>query len=229
MKYLKSVLSLIIVAIIPIGLMIWYRIHESSGFASRELILYPIVFGGSGIIIIYLLKQYFQKQKISDFNSGQGTYKSDFAWGLGLTFIYFVLFYIFRLTLANILPFTPNNELLGLMLDMRQNPILVLLWFGPVLWIGIALYEELVRVFVLTNLWSYSNDKFYEFISIVICALLLGFAHWSQGPYGMVTIALKSIVSGFYFYRKRRLMPLIYAHVLYDGLQVGILLLTYPG
>jgi hypothetical protein len=55
-------------------------------------------------------------------------------------------------------------ELLGLMLDMRESPWLVLIWFGPVLWIGIALFEELT--------------------------------HWSQGPYGIVTIAIKSLVAG---------------------------------
>ena len=64
---------------------------------------------------------------------------------------------------------------------------------------------------------------------IIFSALIIGLAHWSQGPYGIVTIAIKSVVSGVFFYYKRRLMPLVYAHVLYDGLQVGLLLLTYPG
>ena len=114
------------------------------------------------------------------------------------------------------------------MLDMRENPILLLVWFGPVLWIGIALYEELIRVFMLTSFWKWSEGMIWTITAIIISAILIGLAHWSQGSYGMVTIGIKSLVSGFFFLRKKRLMPLVYAHVLYDGIQVSALLLTYP-
>lgn len=63
---------------------------------------------------------------------------------------------------------------------------------------------------------------------ILFSAVLIGLAHFSQGSYGIVAIAIKGIFSGAFFYNKRRLMPLIYSHVLYDGLQVTMLLLTYP-
>jgi membrane protease YdiL (CAAX protease family) len=105
---------------------------------------------------------------------------------------------------------------------------MLLVWFGPVLWIGIALFEELVRVFLLTGLWSFANHFAWTAVAIIIAAVLVGLVHWSQGPYGIVTIAIKSIVTGMFYYRRRRLLPLVFAHVLYDGLQVGLLLLTYP-
>jgi membrane protease YdiL (CAAX protease family) len=119
-------------------------------------------------------------------------------------------------------------ELLGLMLDMREHPWMMLVWFGPVLWIGIALYEELVRAFLLTGLWSFSKNLAWAVAAIVIAAALVGLTHWSQGPYGIVTIALKSFVTGVFYFSRRRLLPLVLSHVLYDGLQVGMLLLTYP-
>ena len=119
-------------------------------------------------------------------------------------------------------------ELLGLMLDMRKSPLLLILWFGPVLWIGIALYEELIRIFILTSLWKFSQNVVWTIAVIIFVSTIIGLVHWSQGSYGMVTITTKSLVGCFYFYQKRRLLPLIYAHVLYDGLQVGMLLLTYP-
>ena len=118
--------------------------------------------------------------------------------------------------------------MLDLMIDLREDPILLAIWFGPVLWIGIALYEELIRVFVLTSLWKFSNRKTWVYVSILITSLLIGFAHLSQGSYGIVTIAIKSMVACFFFYRYNRFLPLVIAHVLYDGLQVGLLLLTYP-
>lgn len=225
---LRSVIALAIIVFIPFGFMIWIRTHQSTGFASVELILYPLLFGGGSIVILYILKKYFLKEDLSDFNSKPGTWYNDLGWGVLLTIIYFVLFYLERMFLTDLLQFNPNLELLGLMLDMRDNPLLLILWFGPVLWIGIALYEELIRVFILTTLWKWSDHVAWIITVIFFASLIIGLAHWNQGSYGVVTITIKSLVACVFFYQKRRLMPLVYAHVLYDGLQVGMLLLTYP-
>nr|NIM01606.1 CPBP family intramembrane metalloprotease [Acidobacteriota bacterium]NIM63267.1 CPBP family intramembrane metalloprotease [Acidobacteriota bacterium]NIO60060.1 CPBP family intramembrane metalloprotease [Acidobacteriota bacterium]NIQ31131.1 CPBP family intramembrane metalloprotease [Acidobacteriota bacterium]NIQ86240.1 CPBP family intramembrane metalloprotease [Acidobacteriota bacterium] len=61
-----------------------------------------------------------------------------------------------------------------------------------------------------------------------VSAVLIGLVHWSQGPYGIVTVAIKSAVAGALYHKLRRLLPLIVAHVLYDGVQVAALLITYP-
>ena len=228
MSKLKSIIALSIMVFIPFGLMIWIRNHQSSGFASIELIVYPLLFGGLSIVILFLIKKYFLKEKLTDFNSGKGKWTTDIGWGLLLTTIYFILFYVERMTLSNVLQFNSNMELLGLMLDMRKSPILLLIWFGPVLWIGIALYEELIRIFILTSFWKWSDNITWGIVVILISSIIIGLAHWSQGSYGMVTIGTKSLISGYFFFRKKRLMPLVYAHVLYDGIQVAMLLLTYP-
>lgn len=226
--HIKRVIALLVVAGAPALLMIWYRMHESTGFASVELIAYPLVFGSLGIAVIALLKRFYLGERLSALNSGDGGLLSDFLWGLALTAIYFGLFFVERYTLSDLLAFTPNRELLGLMLDMRESPWMVLLWFGPVLWIGIALYEELVRTFLLSEMWSFSDNKVWTVAVIILAATLIGLTHWSQGPYGIVTIATKSIVVGAFYFHRRRLLPLVIAHILYDGLQVGALLLTYP-
>ncbi len=228
MNRIKSIIALSIIVLIPFGLMLWIRNHQSTGFASQELIAYPLLFGGLSIAILVLIKKYFLKEKLEDFNSGKGRWTTDILWGLLLTIIYFLLFYLGRLTLSEILQFNSNRELLGLMLDMRESPWLLLIWFGPVLWIGIALYEELIRIFILTSLWKWYERYIWIITVIFISAIIIGLAHWSQGSYGMVTIGIKSLVSGYFFLKKKRLMPLVYAHVLYDGIQVALLLLTYP-
>ena len=228
MNKLKSIIALFVIVFIPFGMMIWFRNHQSTGFANIELITYPLLFGGLSIAVLIVIKKYFLQEKLTDFNSGEGKWTSDIAWGLILTIVYFIVFYAARLTLSDILQFNSNEELLGLMLEMREKPMLLFIWFGPVLWIGIALYEELIRVFVLTSLWKWSEGFIWVLIVIVFSSVLFGLVHWSQGSYGMVTIAIKSLVSSYYFWRKKRLMPLVYAHVLYDGIQVATLLLTYP-
>ncbi len=228
MKWIKQIISLCIVVFIPFGIMIWFRNHQTTGFASTELILFPLLFGGGSIIVLYLLKKYFLKDSLRNFNSGKGYWGTDILLGLLLTAIYFILFYVERITLSNWLTFIPNMELLGLMLDMRENPWLLIIWFGPVLWIGIALYEELVRVFILDSLWKFSKNTYWIIAVIIIASSLIGLAHLSQGSYGVVTIGIKSLVACFFFYKFRRLLPLIIAHVLYDGIQVAMLLITYP-
>ena len=225
----KRILTLLVVGAFPALLMVWLRTHQATGFASIELIAYPLLFGSVGIVVVYALKKYLLGESIAELNSGDGRLLTDVLWGLALTATYFALFFVFRYTLRDILAFTPNFELLNLMLDMRQQPWLVLLWFGPVLWVGIALFEEVLRTFLLSELWKFSPSHAWVLTAIVLVAALTGLTHLSQGPYGIVTIAIKGVVIGIFYFRVRRLFPLVLAHVLYDGLQVGTLLLTYPG
>lgn len=227
-QQVRRVVALLIVVGLPASLMIWYRAHQSTGFASIELIVYPLVFGSLGIAVIWLLKRFYLGESLYSLNSGEGSLAGDIFWGIALTMVYFVLFFAARYTLSDLLARTPNRELLGLMLDMREKPWMVVLWFGPVLWIGISLYEELVRTFLLSELWSFSENKLWISTVVLFAAVVVGTTHWSQGPYGIVTIAIKSIVIGTFYFHRRRLLPLVIAHVLYDGLQVGTLLLTYP-
>lgn len=228
MSKTKNLVTLFILVLLPAVIMIWYRNHQSSGYATTELILYPLLFGGGSIAILLLLKKYFLKESIKDFNQSKGYLLKDWLWALALTTIYFILFFVERATLMGVLEFKSNEELLGLMLDMREKPALVIIWFLPVLWIGIALYEELIRVFMLTSLWKFSSNKTWTMAVIFLTSLLIGLTHWSQGNYGIVTIATKSIIACFFFYKYRRLLPLVIAHALYDGIQVALLLMTYP-
>lgn len=228
MSRIKHLLSLILLVLIPFSLMIWIRIHQSSGFASKELILYPLIFGGGSIVLLLLLKRFYLQEPLTEFNAGKRSLIMDWTWALALTSIYFVLFYLERLTLSNLLEFHSNQELLQLMLDMREKPLLIALWFIPVLWIGIALYEELLRVFMLSSLWKLATGKTWEIFVTLITSILIGLTHWSQGSYGVVTIAIKSIVACLFFYKIRRFAPLVIAHALYDGIQVALLLITYP-
>ena len=87
MKTFKSLIALFIMVFIPFGFMLWYRNHQSTGFASNELILYPLLFGGSSILLLYVIKKHFLKEKLSDFNSGNGNLTQDILWGFILTII----------------------------------------------------------------------------------------------------------------------------------------------
>ena len=65
----RSLISLGI-AILPINIiMIWYRLNQTENFTTQDMWLYPLLFGGSTILIILILNKYFLS---SDFNSNFG-------------------------------------------------------------------------------------------------------------------------------------------------------------
>ena len=113
------------------------------------------------------------------------------------------------------------------MADLANSPLLMVIWFGPVLWIGIALFEELSRTFLLKCLWNISKDFNWQMIAIILTSILIGAVHIYQGPAGAISIGLKSIIACIFFYKYRRLLPLIISHAIYDGLQFAFFIMQF--
>ena len=229
-KTARNILA-ICIAILPINIiMIWYRLTQTDNFSTSDMILYPLVFGGGISLLIWWLNKYLIKDSFKEtFNSGKGTWYWDIAVGLGLTAVYFALFFVERATLYQWIPNRnpPNTELIDTMADLANNPLLLLIWFGPVLWIGIALFEELSRVFLLKCLWNINENKNWHVVAIFLASTLIGVAHLYQGTAGIISIALKSVIMSFYFYKYRRIVPLIISHALYDGIQFAFFVMQF--
>ena len=229
-KTARNILA-ICIAILPINIiMIWYRLTQTDNFSTTDMIVYPLLFGGGISVLIWLLNKYLIKDSFKEtFNSGKGIWYWDIAAGLGLTAIYFVMFFVERATLYQWIPNRnpPNTELIDTMADLANNPLLLLIWFGPVLWIGIALFEELSRVFLLKCLWNINENKNWHVVAIFLASTLIGVAHLYQGTAGIISIALKSVIMSFYFYKYRRIVPLIISHALYDGIQFAFFVMQF--
>lgn len=217
------------ISILPVNIiMIWYRLIQTENFSTIDMIVYPLIFGGGSIIIILLSNKFLIKDSFKvTFNSGKGTWYWDILIGIGLTAIYFVVFFIERVTLmqwiTNHNP--PNLELINVIIDISNSPLLMLIWFGPVLWIGIALFEELSRTFLLKCLWNISSNRNWHITVIFFTSALIGITHLYQGLVGIISICIKSVIMCTYFYKYRRLLPLVISHVLYDGLQFAFLIM----
>ena len=223
---LKNLLS-IGIAIFPINIvMIWYRLTQNPTFSPIDMILLPLIFGGFSILLILCLNKYFLHQKLTFFNEGESNWKIDILGGIILTIISFGLYYLGRITLMPLLPQdTPvNQDIINAIRAFSQNPLLLILWFGPVLWIGIALFEELSRIFFLKSLWNFSENKKWVMFAIIFSSFMIGVVHLYQGIYGIIMISLLSIIFAFYFYKFGRIGPLIISHALYDGIQFFFLL-----
>ncbi len=227
-KKIRNIIS-ICIAILPVNMiMIWYRLTQTEHFSTSDLIIYPMIFGGITIILILLLNKYVVQDTFkASFNIGKGTWYWDVLAGVILTVISFCLLFIEKQTL---MVWFPNNnpasrEIVNAIISIANSPILLMIWFGPVLWIGIALFEELSRIFLLKCLWNISEHKNWMFVAVLLTSTLIGTVHLYQGIAGVIGIGIKSVVFCLYYYKYRRLLPLVLSHVLYDGLQFASLIL----
>lgn len=219
---LKNIMA-ICIGILPINIiMIWYRLTTTEGFTTGDMLVYPMLFGGGNIILILSLNKYLLKAKLNDFNRGKGKWHWDILVGLLLTLIYFLLILIEQRTISKILPKgqPPPNEIINLMIDLAHNPVLLAIWLGPVVWIGVALFEELSRTFFLNCLWRLSNNKSWEFLSILLVSINAGFMHLYQGSFGIISTGIQGLIIGLYYYKFKRILPLIISHALYDSIQI---------
>lgn len=219
---LRNILA-ICIGILPFYIiLVWYRLTHTEGFTTSEMLVYPLIFGGGIILLILALNKFLLKQKISDFTPGKGKWYWDILIGLGLTAIYFVLVSIEQFTITRLLPQgkPPSQEVINLMIGLANNPLLLAIWLGPVVWIGVAIFEEVQRIFFMNCLWRLSKNKYWEWFTILIVAVVWGFMHLYQGPFGIISVSIQGLIMGFYYYKFRRIWPLIISHALYDSIQI---------
>jgi membrane protease YdiL (CAAX protease family) len=186
------------------------------------MFIYPLFIGGGSIFLIWALNKYLLKQKLVDFNLGKGKWHLDILIGLGLTIIYFLLVFVERATILRILPQgdPPSREVIDLMISLANNPLLLAIWLGPVVWIGVAIFEEVQRVFFMSCLWKLSEDKFWQIFVIFFVAVIWGVLHLYQGTFGIISVSIQGLAMGLYYYKYRRIWPLIISHALYDSIQI---------
>lgn len=225
MNYKFKNIFAICIGILPLYIVIiWYRLIQTKVFTTFDMLIYPLLLGGGNILLILVLNKYLLKRNISDFNFGKGNWYKDIFAGFVLTIIYFIFLFIERGLFTTLLSsgHPPSQETINLMINLTRNPILLTIWLGPVVWIGVALYEELSRTFFLNCLWALVESRFWQIISIFIVSIIIGILHLYQGTFGIVSISLQGLVVGYYYYKYRRLLPLIISHALYDSIQIII-------
>jgi len=213
----------ICIGVLPAGgILLWYRLTQTANFTVSDMLVYPLVVGTGNILLILALNKYLLRQKVGAFSTGKGKWYLDILSGLVLTGISFLLIYVERATFLRFLSQgkPPSREIIDLMTGLAKNPLLLMLWLGPVVWIGVALYEEVVRVFFLNCLWGISGHRLWIYFSIFLVSLTTGLLHLYQGTSGIVSVTLQGLVLAAYYYKFRRLLPLVVSHALYDSIQI---------
>jgi len=109
------------------------------------------------------------------------------------------------------------------------KPILFIAYLVTVVWVGAALGEELLmRGFLLNRLVNlFGQTKIAWALAIIIHAIIFGMLHVYQGLAGIITTTFIALIFGaVYLIAKRRLFPVILAHLIINTISLTAFYLT---
>lgn len=218
-------------AIVPMfALTIWMYVIRDDAPDISEFFLGPLLVGGGMIFWLLLLHVVVCRDNLQSLGFGRDRFLRDLAIGCAMGLAFLLLKYLERPFLNELFaPRPASEEIILLLRTVSADPVLLTLWLGPVVWFGVALFEELWRVFVLRRCWNLFPGKTGEWVVLLAVSALIGLAHAYQGPAAIVSIGTKSVLMGWYFKQTGRIRPLIVAHAVYDSVQVIMAVVAIRG
>lgn len=211
-------------AILPMAVLTaWmYGIRET-GPGIAEFFLGPLLIGGGMIFWLLFLHLVLCRDGLDTLGFRIGGFRRDLAAGIVLGLAFLLLKTVSDPFLSGLFaPGPPSAEVMKLIVGVARDPLLLALWLGPVVWIGVAGFEELWRVFVLRRFWNVFPGTLARWSVLLLVSLMVGAAHGYQGPAAIVSISLKSLLMGAWFMATGRARALIVAHAVYDSVQIGM-------
>ena len=212
----------VLAAVAPMAaLTTWMYVIRDAAPGIEEFFLGPMLFGGGMIFWLLFLHLVVCRDSLQSLGFCIPGVWRDVAVGLILGAGFLLLKHVTDPMLSSLFePRPPSKEILKLIHGVARDPLLLALWLGPVVWIGIAGFEELWRVVVLRRLWLVFPSRAGQWVVLVLVSVLVGFAHAYQGPASIISITMKSVLMGCYFMASGRARPLIVAHAVYDSVQI---------
>jgi len=190
-------------------------------YTLREMLLYPPIMGSAMIVWIVFLYKALAGKDWRRINRKPGTWASDAISGVGLGVALFLLLLIQRITIYRWLPGPPANPaVLTLIRGLVRDPLFLAVWLGPVVWIGVAAFEEFQRAFMLDLLTDVAPKRWHKALVLFLSASMFGLAHLYQGFAGIAGTFLFALVMGLYYLGCGRIGPMIIGHALYDSVQI---------
>lgn len=209
-------------AILPMpGLASWMYLIRNDAPSLAEFFAGPLLVGGLMIFWLLFLHLVVCRDSLGALGFRVGGFWLDVATGVALGFGFLGIKYLTQPMLAGLFaPRQASAEILQLLEGVTHDPVLLALWLGPVVWIGIAGFEELWRVVVLRRFWLAFPGRGAQWTSLLVLSVLVGLAHGYQGPAAIVSIGFKSILMGWFFMATGRARPLVVSHAVYDSTQI---------
>jgi membrane protease YdiL (CAAX protease family) len=217
----------VVVGVLPVyAFALWFHLTRRGDIGSRAMLIYPMVLGGGSIILILLLLRFLCGARLRDLELKPGRFWLDFLLGVILFVVLALLAAVEQFTLARIFPSRANPAFARLMHELASSPLLLAVWLGPVVWIGVAGFEELSRVFLLNRLWKVWPGTAAHWLVIVSSAAVFGLVHLYQGPTGVISTGIIGFIAAWFYMSFGRIWPLIISHAIYDSawIIVGVML-----
>jgi membrane protease YdiL (CAAX protease family) len=213
----------------PYAVVLFVRVTQGRLFTLAELVLYPLVIGTGCMLVMLGLVRFVCREPLSVLSPGAGSWRRDVPAGVILAVAFVVFMLAAQPLLARLSVPHRNPDGMTLIVGLLEHPWLMLVWFGPVLWIGVAGFEEVSRVFLLTRLMEVWPGDAGRVGAVVAATVMAGLTHAYQGPAGVVTTGAMGLACSVFFVRRGRLWPLVIAHALYDAWSIGMALASVAG
>jgi hypothetical protein len=212
------------------ALAIWMHLLREAPLTADEMLLGPLLGGGGQIFWLLFLHLIVCGDRLDSLGFRKPRPWIDLGLGAGLAAGLLAFHFAFNASVARLFPPRPATpEIMELLHSMVRDPWLLALWLGPVVWIGVALFEELLRVFLLRRGWRVWRGAAGRWAVIVAVSALVGLGHGYQGPAAILSIGLQSMAKGWIFMATGRIRALIVAHALYDSVQIVALVTIIRG
>jgi len=208
----------VLIGVLPVYILaLWFHLQGTGSTGLTEMLFYPLVFGGGSIVVILLLLILLCGEQVRSLDFKAGRWRSDILGGVGLFLLFGLLAALEQFTVARWFPSRVNPAFAELMIGLVENPLLLFIWLGPVVWIGVAGFEELSRVFMLSRLWKVWPGPLGRWMVILFSAAVFGLVHIYQGLAGVISTGMLGFIAGLFYMRGGRVWPLIISHGLYDS------------
>jgi membrane protease YdiL (CAAX protease family) len=190
----------------------------------------PLVFGGILIVWNLLIHRVISGDRLTALGLKTDSKWAEVGQGVVLGIVLLALQMMLNPLLTRLFPPQPPPEqILELLGGLSRSPWLLALWLGPVVWFGIAGFEELWRVHMLRRLWRVLPGRAGNWAVIVGCATLVAGVHLYQPPAIMLSIGILSFLKGWYFMKTGRFWSMVVAHALFDSVQVVAIVIAFRG
>jgi hypothetical protein len=221
----------ILLGVAPIyTLAIASHLSRDHPYTLKDVFFSTTVIGGIMIVVLLLLLRYLCGESVGDLNLKRGRWWRDVLGGILLAALTLGIHTLLQSPLSSMFPREPMSGLGDFFGELARNPWVFALFVGPVLWVGVAGFEELARVFLLSRLWNISPAAGWRWFGVLLSAALFGLSHLYQGPAGVVDTAINGLVLAVCYLIWGRFLPLVVSHYLYDASQfVMVVLLIRSG
>jgi len=149
-----QLLGAALAAVPLIILALWMYVVRQDTMTLGMMLGGPLVGGGILIVWTLLVHRVACGDRLAALGIRTDRWWLEVALGVALAAVLLALHMVLNPLLARLFPpQPPPEEILELLAGLSRRPGLLALWLGPVVWMGIAGFEELWRVHLLRRLW----------------------------------------------------------------------------